>query len=112
MSTTFDMPEGAGRCAKQIVTATVVAPNGDRFIATNYTLNPQVRCPRADMPTGVGYHLCKEVCEQPGHAEINALKLAGDKAMGATLNISGHTYACESCKQAARDAGIKKIVFT
>lgn len=107
----IDMPEGAGPCAKQTVAVLVVGRSGTRYLATNYTFNPQPVCPRGDMPTGVGYHLCKEVCQQPGHAEINALILAGEDAMGGRMVISGHTYACESCQGAARRAGVVKIEF-
>lgn len=104
-------PEGAGPCAKQIVTATVVATNGAHYVATNHTRCPQSVCPRKDMPTGVGYELCRDVCQQPGHAELNVIKLAKKKCCGATLYIEGHTYACEECKAAAVAAGIVEIKF-
>lgn len=89
MQHVIDMPLGAGPCAKQTVAV----------------------CPRGDMPTGFGYSLCREVCQQPGHAEINALRLAGDDAAGGRMVISGHTYACQSCRDAAGIAGITKIEF-
>lgn len=99
-------------CAKQEVRATVVTHDGrQHFSSTNYARRPQTACPRAGMPTGVGYELCKSVCDQPAHAEVNALRLAGRRANGGTLYIEGHTYACESCKAAAREAGIVNIVF-
>lgn len=111
MQAVIDMPEGAGPCAKQTVTATVIAKDGTRYISTNYTMNPQQSCPRAEMPTGVGYHLCKVVCAQPAHAEVNALRIAGDSARGAHMIIEGHTYACEHCARAAADAGVARINF-
>lgn len=111
MKTIIDMPFGAGPCVKQTVVALVRGRSGTRYVATNYTLNPQSVCPRADMPTGVGYHLCKEVCNQPAHAEIDALRLAGDDAKGATMLIHGHTYACDHCKRKADEAGIENINF-
>lgn len=100
-----------GPCAKQVVTATIVTPVGERFVGTNYVRNHQPICPRADMPTGVGYHLCKEVCDQSGHAEPNAIAAAGEKAKGAVLYLEGHTYACDPCKEAADRAGIREIVI-
>lgn len=63
------------------------------------------------MPTGIGYELCKSVCQQPTHSEVNAINLAGDAARGAVLHIEGHTYACEACKSVAEQAGIALIVI-
>lgn len=101
-----------GPCAKQTVRATIVTPDGrHRFTATNYVNNAQPTCPRGDMPTGVGYELCRTVCDQQGHAEINALAIAKHHAAGATLYLQGHTYACEPCKAAAKAAGIVEIVI-
>lgn len=106
-------PPGSGPCVKQVVKATVISRSGNEFVATNHCDTPQQKCPRADMPTGVGYHLCREVCNQPGHAEVNALALAarwGADVVGGTLIVEGHTYACDSCKAFARQAGIARLV--
>lgn len=99
-------------CAKQTVTATIVTPDGVRFRATNHCYNPQEVCPRKDMPTGVGYELCKSVCNQSGHAEVNAIRVAGSYAKGATMYIEGHTYACDGCLDAIKEAGITSVVFS
>jgi tRNA(Arg) A34 adenosine deaminase TadA len=61
------------------------------------------------METGVGCELCKEVCEQDAHAEVNAIRLAGERSHGATLYLEGHAYACDSCKTAAFFARIAAI---
>ena len=95
-----------GPCLKQVVTATIVTPDGERFVAMNDCENPQTVCPRDRLATGVGYHLCRDVCRQTGHAEVNALQRAGAKARGAILYLEGHTYACEPCKAACEAAGI------
>ena len=101
-----------GPCAKQVVTATIVTPDGNRFVGTNWCATPQEVCPRADMPTGVGYHLCASVCHQSGHAEIDAIRNAGAvRLTGATLYLEGHTYACEPCKAACAAAGITSIII-
>jgi deoxycytidylate deaminase len=100
-----------GPCVKQAVTATIVSPTGERFIGTNHCLNAQTVCPRAGMATGVGYELCRDVCQQPAHAEVNAVAVAGDAARGGTLYLEGHTYACEPCKRCAADAGISEIII-
>lgn len=100
-----------GPCAKRTVTATIVAQNGRRYVGTNWCANPQAVCPRADMPTGVGYELCASVCQQSAHAEVNAIAEAGQDAAGATLYLQGHTYACQPCAAACERAGIKQIVI-
>lgn len=100
-----------GPCAKQTVTATIIALDGSRFVGTNYCKNPQPVCPRADMPSGVGYELCVSICRQPAHAEVNAIHLAGEAARGARLFLEGQTYACSSCKQACDAAGISEIII-
>jgi DNA (cytosine-5)-methyltransferase 1 len=104
-------PKDSGPCKKQIVVATVVSLNGTHYVGTNHTMNPQTTCPRAGMPTGVGYELCRSICQQTAHAEVNALQLAGRKARGAILYIEGHTYACEPCLKVAKAAEISSIVF-
>lgn len=103
--------KNTGPCVKQTVTATIVTPNGVRFVGTNYVNNPQEVCPRAGMPTGVGYDLCRSVCDQAGHAEVIAVRRAGAWALGATLYLEGHTYACDPCKAVCGIAGIKEIVI-
>lgn len=100
-----------GPCVKQTVTATIVTPAGARFVGTNFCRNAQAVCPRADMPTGVGYELCKSICDQPAHAEVNAIAEAGESARGAILFLEGHTYACATCTAAATAAGISEIVI-
>lgn len=104
------LPAGAGPCRKQVVEARVVTPEGDAYEATNHCLRPQPSCPREGMATGEGYELCRDVCGQPGHAERNALALAGERARGATLEVRGHDYACRSCRSAALRAGIVRLV--
>lgn len=99
-----------GPCVKQVVTAILIALDGQKFIATNDCETPQTVCPRADMKTGEGYHLCKSICHQTNHAEINVLLFAGNKANGATIYLTGHTYACEPCKQAAAKAGATIVI--
>ena len=100
---------GGGPCAKQTVTAVIVTASGDRFTATNHCDRPQATCPRAGMPTGVGYELCHDVCGQRAHAEVAAITLAlghGADLVGARMAMSGHTYACGSCLEAAAGAGV------
>lgn len=100
-----------GDCAKQVVKATIVTVDGERFVGFNKVRNAQRECPRGDMPSGTGYELCRDVCDQTGHAEVNAMRSAAEKADGAVLYLEGHTYACAACQAAANAAGILQIVI-
>lgn len=96
-------------CAKQVVKATIIALDGREFTGFNDVLNPQMVCPRGDMPSNVGYHLCRDVCQQPGHAEVMAIAAAGEHARGATLILEGHKAVCPACLIACEAAGIARI---
>jgi len=105
-----------GPCARRVVKATIVTPSGMQFEGTNHCLNAQPTCPRAHLPTGVGYEFCRDVCEQPGHAEIQALwnaSLAQPHLhlSGSICYIEGHTYVCENCNKALFEAGVGQVVF-
>lgn len=97
-------------CAKQTTVAVII--NGDNYwTGSNYCDYPQSICPRKDMATGVGYELCKTICKQHSHAEVDACIKAGNKANGGTLYLGGHYYACDNCKKVAEEHGIKQIVI-
>ena len=105
-------PANTGRCAKQTVVATIVTKRGDSYSSTNYCFNPQDTCPRADLPTGVGYDKCKDICQQTEHAEVNVVRnLPGDLLADATLYLQGHTYACDNCQSVALEAGVEEIII-
>lgn len=96
----------SGPCAKATVTCTIVAATGERFVGTNWCETPQVRCPRQP---GEGYEKCASVCNQRGHAEMDALEKAGALAYGSTATIEGHTYACQRCQEALFGAGVLNL---
>jgi deoxycytidylate deaminase len=98
------------KCAKQTTVAIIVS--GDKvFIGTNSCKNPQKVCPRDEQgfKTGEGYHLCKEICNQGAHAEVDACQKAGEFANGAILMLFGHYYCCENCKNVMKQYGIKNV---
>lgn len=97
-------------CARRVVTATYITPDGRRFVGRNDCDNPQTSCPRGDAPPGVGYELCSSVCRQPAHAEIVALRAAGAAASGGLLYVEGHTYACRACLARADMLGVVIIL--
>jgi deoxycytidylate deaminase len=99
---------------KQVVKATIYNRH-DEIISIGYNdiTNEEVtECPRADIPTGEGYHLCKEVCGQLGHAEVVALKNAGNRDLTECyIKLKGHTYACDACRSALLERGISVIII-
>jgi deoxycytidylate deaminase len=104
------LPEGAGKCAKQTTTALVIK-DGEGWYGSNWCHNPQQECPRKGLPTGEGYEMCRDICKQNAHAEVNACRNAGENAKGATLFLMGHYYACDDCKRVCDEAGIAEIVI-
>lgn len=97
-----------GPCAKRRVVCTITTEDGRQFRGENDCENPQSVCPRAPSE---GYEKCKSVCNQSGHAEIEALRAAGDHAYGAQADLEGHYWICEPCGRALRDAGIESVVI-
>jgi deoxycytidylate deaminase len=100
-----------GPCAKQVVTCKIVCSDGQEFVGRNDCDNAQTVCPRAGMKFGEGYDLCFIVCGQQGHAEIQALALAGSLANGGHAEISGHTYCCQNCTNSLMAAGVKSVTI-
>lgn len=97
-------------CAKQIVIAIIVKGNQFWF-GYNECNNPQLKCPRKGLPTGQGYELCKSVCGQESHAEIQAIKHAGKNASGGVMYLIGHTYCCDDCLKEIKSALIKDVII-
>lgn len=96
-----------GPCAKTTVRCTLVTVKGEKVVGENWCRNPQAVCPRSP---GEGYEKCKSICDQAGHAEVVALKVAGaSRALGARAFIEGHTYACMDCQHALFGAGVESI---
>lgn len=100
----------SGKCYKQ-ETIAIIENNGRYWIGSNWCRNPQTECPRKNMLSGTGYDLCRNVCKQKNHAEIDACKQAGNSAKGGTLYLIGHTYCCDNCKETMSKYGIKQIII-
>ena len=97
------------QCKKQTTVAILMKDGELISIGTNEIHADIDACPRGDMPTGVGYELCKSVCKQGNHAEVNACLKAGEKAEGATLFLIGHSYCCEPCKKVMKEHGVVDV---
>lgn len=94
-------------CAKKKVTCVIFSRKGQSFTGTNDCNNPQSSCPREP---GEGYDKCKSICEQEGHAEIMALKAAGDHARGGVAHLYGIEHYCSACQKALFGAGITALM--
>jgi len=99
-----------GKCVKQ-ETIAIIENNSQYWIGSNWCNDAQKECPRTGMKTGVGYELCKTICGQQNHAEVDACIKAGENAKGGTLYLLGHTYCCDHCKEVMSEYGIVDIVI-
>ena len=106
----MDMIAGSGKCAKQPVIAVIKSIKDEFYFGLNSCDAPQETCPRGDMPSGEGYEMCKDICKQTNHAEVNACIFAGESAKGATLYLIGHTYCCDHCKKISIKDHIQKLI--
>jgi deoxycytidylate deaminase len=99
------------QCKKQTTVAVIMKEQ--QFISIGFNeINADIsECPRKGMKTGEGYELCKSVCKQNNHAEVNACLNAGEQAKGATLYLIGHTYCCDNCKKVMEEHGIVNVVI-
>jgi site-specific DNA-cytosine methylase len=93
------------KCAKQ-TTIAIIENNNEIFVGSNWCENPQLQCPRKGMETGEGYELCRDICRQKNHAEVDACIKAGGKARGSKLYLIGHYYFCENCLNTMSKYGV------
>lgn len=100
-----------GPCAKRQVRCVIVTLDGVEHSGANNCRNSQVACPREPWED---YEKCRSICEQEGHAEIVALRIArqrGADLKGATAWVSGHHSVCSYCGEALKSAGLNMIVL-
>lgn len=95
-----------GPCAKRQIECVITSLDGQRFTGRNDCANPQAICPRAP---GEDYAKCRSICDQAGHAEIEAIKGAEASTVGASAVLYGHYWMCEPCGRALREAGVRAI---
>ncbi|MRR06065.1 MAG: hypothetical protein EG828_03835 [Deltaproteobacteria bacterium] len=100
------------RCRGKHVVAILLTVAGGLFAGTNGIAVPQEECPRKarGCRRGEGWDLCREICGQSGHAEANAIRAAGARAIGGTLLLFGHDTVCEDCVTLMRQAGIDRYI--
>lgn len=105
-------------CAKQAIIAVIVKDN--RFyVGSNWVHNPQAECPCKDLPPSRRYEredgdvceMCRDICNQHAHAEVDACQKAGEDARGAILYLIGNTYCCRNCIETMHAYGIKEVRY-
>jgi deoxycytidylate deaminase len=104
-----------GPCAKRVVTATLVAANGQRVVGRNDCATPVNFCPRTELgfSRGEGYVLCYSVCRQQHHAEAAALVAAAERGIpreGGVLYVEGIDHICGACASLARYTGTEVVL--
>jgi deoxycytidylate deaminase len=100
-------------CRKQSTAAVIVRDGEIIAQGSNSGIRVEI-CPRVEKgsKTGTDYHFCKEICQQEGHAEEMAIKVARKKGLdtkGADLYLFGHWWCCKPCWEAMESAGIKNV---
>ncbi len=110
----IEASEGHKACLKQSVYAMVETVDGDIVYGSNKMLNEVSSCPRdgAGCASGEGYDMCKTVCNQNAHAEVDAMQAAereGYDLEGAKLTLVGHTYCCENCTNEMLSRNIARV---
>lgn len=104
-------------CPKREVIASIITKNKEMVMGTNYITNIFVtECHRVKRgyKRGEGWHLCKDICQQPAHAEINAIREAnrrGYDLKGATLFLQGHNYICDDCAKCIEGYGVAEVII-
>jgi len=92
-------------CAKAEVHAYLLGTDGVIYHGTNWCATPQQTCPRAQ---GEGYEKCHSICGISAHAEVNAIRAAGDAARGAIIVVDYH-YVCDSCQRECAMSEVKPM---
>ncbi|MFA6518362.1 MAG: deaminase [Candidatus Shapirobacteria bacterium] len=100
-------------CCKQATSAVIVKDGQVIGRGTNAGIKVKV-CPRDQQgfKTGEGYHLCREICHQIGHAEVTAIadaKQNGFDTTNADLYLDGHWWCCEDCWNKMIEARIANV---
>lgn len=103
-------------CLKQPVYAIIINEQNEILIGSNNINNKIDICPRVlnNSKTGEDYHLCKEICNQNNHAEVDAINRGKDfeyDFKNSTLYLIGHTYCCDNCLKHIKEVGINKIII-
>jgi deoxycytidylate deaminase len=92
----------------------IVSIDGTIVFGSNKMMNNVPSCPReeAKFVSGEGYHMCKDICGQVAHAEVDAINTALENNVNiiwSTLTLVGHTYCCDNCTAIMKKHGVKIV---
>jgi len=102
-------------CLKQSVIALIISKDNKEVFGSNH-INAEIStCPRVEKgcKTGEGYEMCKNICQQNFHAEVDAIQNAKKENVelkNATLYLYNHSYCCVNCIDNMKFAGISKCI--
>lgn len=102
-------------CLKQSVVALIVSQSNKESFGSNH-INTEISvCPRVEKgcKTGEGYEMCKNICFQNFHAEVDAIEVAKKNNIdlkNATLYLYNHTYCCDNCISKMKESGITRCI--
>ena len=103
---------GLKPCRDRTIIA-VIEDSGKFFIGTNGMMYDVGMCQRneANHKINQGYHLCKNVCVQPEHAEVAAINKWKAEAVNKSpiLHVFGAKRVCDDCRRYAKQNGIRRI---
>ena len=102
-------------CLKQSVIALIITQDNKEIFGSNHINTFVDVCPRVEKgcKTGEGYELCKSICLQNFHAEVDAIETAKKNNIdlkSASLYLYNHTYCCDNCISKMKESGISKCV--
>jgi hypothetical protein len=99
-------------CAKQTVLCLLLDINWNVIsYGSNECKNPVEVCPREDLETGIGYDLCRDVCKQVGHAEINAIRNITNGDVPYICIVIGHSWCCDNCLEVLTKNNISNLII-
>lgn len=103
---------GLKPCRDRTIIA-VIEDSGKFFVGTNGMMYDVGMCQRneANHKINQGYHLCKNVCVQPEHAEVAAINKWKAEAVNKDpiLHVFGAKRVCDDCRRYAKQNGIRRI---
>ena len=103
---------GLKPCRDRTIIA-VIEDSGKFFIGTNGMMYDVGMCQRNEVNHKInqGYHLCKNVCVQPEHAEVAAINKWKAEAVNKDpiLHVFGAKRVCDDCRRYAKQNGIRRI---
>ena len=103
---------GLKPCRDRTIIA-VIEDSGKFFIGTNGMMYDVGVCQRNEVNHKInqGYHLCKNVCVQPEHAEVAAINKWKAEAVNKNpiLHVFGAKRVCDDCRRYAKQNGIRRI---